>query len=164
MALSLILVRHAKSSWDTPALSDHDRPLNKRGRASARAIGDWLRKENLLPDQILTSTAQRTLETCALMGMGTTPQADRSLYLAGADTMLRALRQASGQCVMLLGHNPGIGEFAERLATALPAHPRFLDYPTGATTLFKFGPDGWKDVAFGSGKVKSFVIPRELLE
>ena len=59
MALSLILVRHAKSSWDTPALSDHDRPLNKRGRASARAIGDWLRKENLLPDQILTSTAQR---------------------------------------------------------------------------------------------------------
>lgn len=164
MALRLILVRHAKSSWDRPALSDHDRPLNKRGRASARAIGDWLRKENLLPDQVLTSSAQRTLETCALMGMGTAPQADRSLYLAGADTLLRALHQASGQCTMLLGHNPGIGEFAERLATALPAHPRFLDYPTGATTLFDFSPDSWKDISYGSGKVKSFVIPRELLE
>lgn len=164
MTLRLILVRHAKSSWDTPALSDHDRPLNKRGRASARAIGDWLRTENLLPDQILTSTAQRTLETCALMGLSTAPQADRSLYLAGADTLLRALQQASGQCVMLLGHNPGIGELAERLATALPAHPRFLDYPTGATTLFDFSPDSWKDISYGSGKVKRFIFPRELLQ
>ncbi len=164
MTLRLILVRHAKSSWDTPALSDHDRPLNKRGRASARAIGDWLRTENLLPDQILTSTAQRTLETCALMGLSTAPQADRSLYLAGADTLLRALQQASGQCVMLLGHNPGIGELAERLATALPAHPRFLDYPTGATTLFDFSQDSWKDISYGSGKVKRFIFPRELLQ
>ena len=163
MALKLILTRHAKSSWNTPALSDHDRPLNKRGRASAKALGEWLRRENMQPDQVLTSSAQRTLETYDLMGFDLVPEVSRNLYLANAGTLLHALKQARGTKVLMLGHNPGIGEFAERLAAKLPSHARFLDYPTGATTVFKFKIDRWQDVAFGIGKVKKFVIPRELV-
>ena len=58
--LRLILMRHAKSDWSHLDLSDHDRPLNNRGKASAAALGDWLRVKSYLPDQVLSSTAART--------------------------------------------------------------------------------------------------------
>lgn len=162
MALKLILTRHAKSSWKQPDIADHDRPLNKRGRASAVAVGKWLRREKMVPDEILSSSAERTRETAALMEFGTEPVYDETLYHASASTMLQQLQQAKGKKVMMLGHNPGIGEFAERLARQLPAHRRFLDYPTGATTVFKFDANSWDEVGFGTGKVKKFVIPREI--
>ncbi|MEQ9695237.1 histidine phosphatase family protein [Shimia sp. SDUM112013] len=163
MAFKLILVRHAKSSWKNLDQSDHDRPLNKRGRASAIALGDWLRKEKMVPDQVLCSTAARTRETYELMGFDVAPVLKEGLYHASADVILRHIQGASGQKLLLLGHNPGIGECAERLARKLPAHARFLDYPTGATTVFKFDADTWDAVRFGSGKVKKFTVPRDLL-
>ncbi len=163
MAFNLILVRHAKSSWENLSQPDHDRPLNKRGRASAVALGKWIRQKTTNPDQVLCSSAARTQETYALMGFDDPPEIREGLYHASSDTMLRHLHGASGNTVMMLAHNPGIGDFAERLATRLPSHPRFLDYPTGATTVFEFAVDSWHDVSFGQGHVKAFAIPRELL-
>jgi phosphohistidine phosphatase len=162
MTLRLILVRHAKSSWKEPALSDHERPLNKRGRASAKAVGDWLRRKGYAPDTVLSSTSERTRETHALMETKAPAEFDRSLYLSSAKNMLKALQGASGDTVMMLGHNPGTGEFAERLARKLPSHERFLDYPTCATTVLEFEADSWNEVSFGTGNVKAFVVPREL--
>ena len=63
----LLLLRHAKSSWHDPALTDFERPLNRRGRAAARAIGDYLVRNDLLPDLVLCSAAQRTRETLAFI-------------------------------------------------------------------------------------------------
>lgn len=163
MALKLILTRHAKSSWKQLDLPDHARPLNKRGRASAEAIGDWLRSESWVPDELLSSDAARTRETAALMGFDVDPVFLAALYHAGSTMMLKHLQSATGATVMMIGHNPGIAEFAERLARDLPAHRRFLDYPTCATTLFEFDADNWADVSFGTGKVRDFVIPRELV-
>ena len=60
MTRTLILTRHAKSSWDDPFLNDHDRPLNKRGRKSAPVIAGWLRENGWLPDEVLSSTSART--------------------------------------------------------------------------------------------------------
>ena len=68
----LILVRHAKSDWSL-GMADHDRPLNVRGRASAAAIGRWLREKNLRPDQVLCSTATRTRETLDLLDLDAPP-------------------------------------------------------------------------------------------
>ena len=62
MTRRLILMRHAKSSWDNPFAEDHQRPLNGRGKRSAKAIGEWLRAQGYLPDQILSSSATRTRE------------------------------------------------------------------------------------------------------
>ncbi|WP_299356426.1 histidine phosphatase family protein [uncultured Shimia sp.] len=163
MALKLILTRHAKSSWKQLDLTDHARPLNKRGRASAEAVGDWLRHEKMVPDETLSSDAARTRETAALMGFDVEPVFLSALYHAGSTMMLRQLHNATGKKVMMIGHNPGIAEFAERLARDLPAHRRFLDYPTCATTVFKFDVDSWADVSFGTGKVKKFIVPRELV-
>lgn len=165
MTRTLILTRHAKSSWNNPDLSDHDRPLNKRGRASAKAIGDWLQRERWLPDEVLSSTSERTRETWALMGMNAQKvRFAPALYHPEPDQMLQALFEATGQTVLLLGHNPGIAEFAERIVQSAPDHPRFFDYPTCATTVIHFDLTDWSQLNWRSGQVVAFVTPRELSE
>ena len=165
MPRTLILTRHAKSSWDNPGLSDHARPLNKRGRKSAAAIGAWLKEQGWLPDELLCSSSVRTRETWERMGL----EAHKltftdDLYHAPPDRMFRLLTAATGETVLMLGHNPGIAGFADAIVEQAPLHDRFFDYPTGATTVIRFGIDDWRDVSWRSGKVLGFVIPRELPE
>jgi phosphohistidine phosphatase len=161
MKRRLILTRHAKSSWDSPG-RDHDRPLNKRGYISAPAIGKWLRENDFEPDEILSSSARRTVETCEGLGFPITPTYMSALYHASADTMLQELQNAGGHTVLMVGHNPGIGDFAQRIVEEAPNHPRFFDYPTCATTVIEFDLENWEGVAYGTGRVLGFVIPREL--
>jgi len=158
----LILMRHAKSSWDDASLDDHDRPLNGRGRVSANVLGDWLRAKAYLPDQTLSSSSARTRETFARLGIYCDARFLDALYHAGPDDMLRELRLATGKSVLMLGHNPAIGWLASRLVTSPPDHPRFGDYPTGATLIADFPSDRWQGLAPGTGSVRDFVIPREL--
>ncbi|QYX56730.1 histidine phosphatase family protein [Roseovarius sp. SCSIO 43702] len=161
--LRLVLMRHAKSSWNHPGMMDHDRPLNDRGRRSARAMGDWLRAVNHVPDQILSSTATRTRETAALLGFEIAPDFTRKLYHAGPDEMMGVLNGATARTVLMLGHNPGIAWFADMLLGRPPEHPRFADYPTCATLVAEFPADAWPDVAEGSGTALQFAVPRDLM-
>ncbi len=167
MTLRLILTRHAKSSWSHPGLGDHERPLNARGRESAGAIGRWLKDKGYVPELVLSSDSARTRETWALvetaLGSGAEEEWLSVLYHAGTQTMLDVL-QGAGQtgCVMMLGHNPGIGGFAEMIVRRAPEHIRFFDYPTAATTVMEFDVEEWGDVDWGMGEVQDFVIPREL--
>ena len=163
----LILTRHAKSSWDDPLTPDHDRPLNDRGKAGAADLGQWLASRGYIPDQVLCSDAERTRKTWsgiapALPG---TPVLDLkpALYHAGAEVMLAVLRHASADCVMIIGHNPGIAEFATRLVAHAPLHPDFTRYPTGATLVVDFAMGDWAHVAFGQGTAIDFTIPREIV-
>ena len=78
--LRLILMRHAKSDWSYAGLDDHARPLNKRGRTSAAALGNWLRHNEYIPDHVLCSSAERTGET--LLGLGLDPQTE-TLFIRG---------------------------------------------------------------------------------
>lgn len=165
MTRTLILTRHAKSSWGDITLDDHDRLLNKRGRKSAPAIAGWLRENGWLPDEVLSSTSARTRETWDRMGL----QADkvcfhRTLYHADAEDMMLELSEATETTVLMLGHNPGIAVFASRIVQRVADHPRFHDYPTCATTVIRFDIDDWADIRWRSGRVLGFVTPRELLE
>ena len=163
MTRRLILMRHAKSSWDDPLQSDHDRPLNKRGRRSADALGDWLRGCAYLPDEILCSSAARTRETCDRLRLGDVPTRYLDgLYMAGPDRMLAALQRATGETILMLGHNPGIGKFAQSIVAAPPQHDRFSDYPTGAILIVGFEDMAWADLRWRAGTVEDFVVPREL--
>jgi phosphohistidine phosphatase len=159
----LILMRHAKSDWSESGLDDHARGLNKRGERSAKALGDWLRAEELLPDEVLCSDARRARLT--FEGLGLTPKRApnflRALYLASADEMLRILQAASGKCVLMIGHNDGIGDMAQRLVTSPPDHPRFSAYPTGATLVADL-PTSWPMTRWHTAEPRSFVVPREL--
>lgn len=163
MTRTLILTRHAKSSWDDPRQDDHDRPLNNRGRKSAKAIGDWLRAQGHVPDAGLSSTSLRTRETWGGLGFDVPVTFDEALYHAGPETIFRVLQRATVPTVLLLGHNPGIGAFAERIVGTPPDHARFLDYPTCATLVVRFDTDDWRTITWGSGDALEFVIPRELL-
>jgi phosphohistidine phosphatase len=171
MALRLILMRHAKSSWDDPAMPDAARPLNKRGRKSATAIGKWLRKREVIPAAVLSSPSQRTRETwervaAELGAKGAVlpqPRWDDALYLAEPADMLAVLRTATGPGpVMMLGHNPGISLFAGAILERAPALAAYERYPTGATAIIDLDAPGWPQVDWGCGRLVSFVTPREL--
>ena len=86
-----------------------------------------------------------------------------ALYHAGPDVMMAVLRHASADVVMMIGHNPGIAEFAARLVAHPPSSPEFARYPTGATLVADFDVADWGAVAFGSGVVVDFIVPREIL-
>lgn len=159
---TLILMRHAKSSWDDPRLGDHKRPLNGRGRVSADAMGDWLRARKYQPDQALVSSSARTRETFARLGYICDTSFEEALYHASALTMLKLLRAAEGRSVLMLGHNPGIAEFAGSLVHQAPDHERFFDYPTCATLVARFEIDDWHDLTVNTGIVLDFAIPREI--
>lgn len=167
MSRTLILTRHAKSSWGDPTQDDFDRPLNDRGRKSAAALGSWLAERDLIPQEVLVSGARRTVETWQGIAREMPQQADMrsepGLYHASAPAILGALRTATAPIIMLIGHNPGIGDCAGQLADTAPAHPGFAQYPTGATTVLQFPGQAWRETDWRQGQVLEFIVPRELL-
>lgn len=161
----LILMRHAKSDW-SHGTSDHDRPLNPRGRGAAEALGNWLRAEGLLPDAVLCSTAARTRETCALLNLPESCAVEhlRQLYLAEPNEITANLRQrASGDTLLLVAHNPGIAAAAALLLQQTPDQDAFDRYPSGATTVMDFDIDNWADLAPGSAALHAFTVPKQLV-
>nr|MCU0905123.1 histidine phosphatase family protein [Tabrizicola sp.] len=86
-----------------------------------------------------------------------------ALYHAGPDVMMAVLRHAKADVVMMIGHNPGIAEFAARLVAHAPSNPEFGRYPTGATLVADFDVADWGDVSFGSGVTVDFIVPREIV-
>jgi phosphohistidine phosphatase len=164
----LILIRHAKSAWDDPMSDDHQRVLNERGRLSAPALGDWLARRALVPGQALVSDAARTRETWELIAgrLDGAPPAEYlpELYHAWAERMLEVLRdRGRATTVAMVGHNPGIGEFAARLVAVRPERTQFAIYPTGATTVIDLPARSWEKVAFGTGGIVDFTVPRDLV-
>jgi phosphohistidine phosphatase len=132
---TLLLMRHAKSSWSEPGLADHDRPLNKRGKQAAPEMGKLLRKEELTPDMILCSTARRSRETAKAVAEACGYEGDiesqRDLYSSDAACYVDVLRHLPDRVkrVLLVGHNPEIEELldmltgsAERMTTGAIAH------------------------------------------
>jgi phosphohistidine phosphatase len=160
----LILMRHAKSDWSGGPSSDHDRPLNPRGRKAATALGDWLRHHDILPDQILSSSSERTRETLARLKLS--PDIDtqflRGLYLAPAEAILKTLQGTKAECVLMIGHNPGIGMMAEAILETLPEHPKFIAYPSGATLVAEFDITDWAQAEWGKANARHFTVPRDL--
>lgn len=117
----LLILRHAKSSWDHPELSDHERPLNKRGKRDAPRVGEYLRAASLVPDIIMSSTARRAQETADRVidssGFDGSLLLIPEFYHGNYETMLELLRQLPDEaaCVMIVGHNPDLEEFIEEL-------------------------------------------------
>jgi phosphohistidine phosphatase len=168
---TLILMRHAKSSWDDPRQQDIDRPLNGRGRKAALRMGAWLAAEGWRPDVVLCSAARRTRETLELM-QACLPERvaitfAEALYMATPREMLGEIGKVppATETVMLLGHNPGIGSLAALLAgsgdpKALPGvHGKF---PTAAIAVLHFDTDAWSGLEGGSGELIAFQRPRDL--
>lgn len=169
----LILLRHAKSSWSDPDLDDHDRPLNQRGRLAAPLMGAWLAERDLTPDHVICSSSARTIETwrrarALLNGEAPDPTISAKLYHADPAAMLKLLRAApdEAETVMMIGHQPGLGAFARKLANgATPAGcaRAFTKFPTAACAVLESEAESWADAAFGEARFSAFAIPRELV-
>ncbi len=143
---TLLIMRHAKSSWKEPQIEDHERPLNKRGKQNAPRMGRLLREMELVPDLVLSSSAKRARDTaqavadqCRYKG---TLKLDRELYAAPAETYLQALRNLEDDYkrVLLVGHNPGL----EELLFHLTGEQARL--PTAAVAQVKLPIKKWQEL------------------
>lgn len=172
----LLLLRHAKSSWDDPLLADHARPLNARGRRAATAMAGAMRELGLSPDVVMVSSARRTLQTLeAISPFPDTPLIEPmdDLYLAPWPRMLELLRKApeTARSVMLIGHNPGLQDLSLALAgagamagSAAAAARRMAEgFPTCALAEFTIAAR-WPDLAEGGGRLVRFLVPADLPE
>lgn len=161
----LILTRHAKSSWDDPRREDFDRSLNARGQDDAPRIGAWLRARGHVPEAALVSTATRATQTFARLFQGAVPPPARfldALYHAGPETLRATLAGATAGVVLMVGHNPGIGDFATRLLATPPADPDYERYPTCATAVIDFPVESWAKLGWHSGTLVDFIVPKRL--
>lgn len=164
----LLLLRHAKSDWDDPGLSDHARPLNARGRAAAATMGGFIRDQGLSPDLVMLSSSRRTRQTLEGLDLPPPPLGVvplDSLYLAepGAIRALLAEAPEAAQTLMVIGHNPGLHELTWELAGP-GEHPSLAaGFPTA--TLAEFAVSGpWRDLLRGEARFLRLTQPRSLTE
>jgi phosphohistidine phosphatase len=172
--LKLILMRHAKSSLADKKDGDYDRPLSKRGKQAAPAMGRALAKHGIKPDLVLSSPARRTRDTLKLVleAMEITPPVsyDDRLYSFGdGSSYLNLLsRQKAGELVMIMGHNPSIHNLALRLAET--GDTRSLTrmkrkFPTAAAAVIALPFDNWsglKDTTDANGILELFLTPKSV--
>ena len=171
--LTLMLLRHAKSSWDHPGLEDFDRPLAARGLDAAPRMAAHISAALQAPNLILCSGSARTRETLKLVvpQLAAVPEIvfEDELYLASASELLTRLRRAprSKPRVMMIGHNPGFHDFAIALTAHGDAHLRanLADkFPTAALAVLTFKGDAWSKVGPETGTLTHFVKPSQLLK
>ena len=169
--LTLSLLRHAKSSWKNPALPDRERPLNARGMSDAPAMGRAMSERGIEPELVLCSSAQRTVDTLALVlpELKIEPEVvyEDALYQASPDDMLGMLRglQPGARNVLIVGHNPEIQALALGLVGAGPKDLRNRlaeKYPTGGLAVINFTAGFWSSVDAGSGSLSLFLTPRDI--
>ena len=162
------VLRHAKSSWDEPALADHDRPLAERGRRAGTAMCGHLRSEGIAPDLILCSTAVRARETLARIepALGEPPvKVERGLYGASAAALMERLRRLPDGCesVLIIGHNPGLHDLALELARPRAGREELaVKFPTAALATLELQIGSWRELGPGAAELTAFVRPRDL--
>ena len=165
------LLRHAKSSWDDPALADFDRPLAPRGQAACKAMSNYLRLADIEPGLVICSSAARARETIeglrSALSEETKVRYDKQVYLGGARALLTRLRRVPEgvSSVMLVGHNPTLEILALQLVGGgdSEAQGRMVEkFPTGALATLVVGKGRWKDLEPGDCELHSFVTPRDL--
>jgi phosphohistidine phosphatase len=162
----LYLLRHAKSSWDDPALADRDRPLASRGRKAAARVARYIELEQIAPELVLCSPARRCLDTLeairAALGEAARVEVEEALYGAGSGDLLRRLRKvpAATASVLFIGHSPAIQELALMLARdADDLHRLRTKFPTAALVILDV-PGAWKDLGAAPAVLEDFVVPR----
>ena len=169
MSRNLLIMRHAKSAWDTDAATDFERPLAKRGQKDAPSMGGWLREKELVPDYLVSSPAERARQTAISVSKALDFKKkkinwDARIYGAGTEELLEVLAEAPKETktVLIVGHNPGL----EFLFAHLSGDSGGLGYESGliktATVVHLQMPDNWDNLAKGCATLVTVQSPREL--
>ncbi len=163
-----MLMRHGKSDWGRP-LPDQHRPLKKRGRRAARAVGRWLRKEKVVPDLLLSSPARRALDTARLVAaeLELGPEmvrVEEAIYGGWPDELMGVIRAVEDRVrtLLLVGHNPDLEDLVLELAAPGPvAGPGEKILPTAALAVFSLDA-GWAGLDPDRIRLVTMVRPRQL--
>jgi len=160
----ITLLRHAKSDWNSPTRDDFDRPLNARGYRDAPRMGKQLYKRGLHPQLILSSPALRAITTAQIVAAELSYKTesivtDSNLYLASPATILDILRTKGAACtdVMLVGHNPGLSELANRICAV-----SIDNIPTCGAFTVELYADNWDALGKVAGQLTWFDYPKKL--
>ncbi|MGH9946738.1 MAG: SixA phosphatase family protein [Pyrinomonadaceae bacterium] len=157
----LLLLRHAKSSWGDSNLADFDRPLNSRGVVAAPFMGELMAERGLIPDAIVSSPAKRAEQTATLVkengGLNAPLSFDDRIYEASPQSLLYVASNLDDdlQCVMLVGHNPGMEGFIGFLTKTVEP------MPTAALAIIDLDIKKWSQIAFGTGSLETVIRPRD---
>jgi phosphohistidine phosphatase len=163
----LLLIRHAKSSWDDPALADHERPLAPRGRKATERIAEHLTGSDTTVDMVLCSPARRARETLDLLApaLGEAEVVvDDDLYGASVPELIERIHDVSDDVASLavIGHNPGIQDLTVELARHGAHVERALKkFPTAAVAVLELDTP-WSQLAPGGARLVSFTVPKDL--
>lgn len=164
----LTLIRHAKSSWKFPELSDFERPLNKRGKRDLPLMAERLAQRNLSPDLLLSSSAKRTTLTAQaiktrLRLSGEQCQFSELIYEASHTTLLQILRQPPNhhQHIMLVGHNPGLEMLGYYLGQESFTRENLDKFPTAAVMQLQLAIDSWHKLGENCAKLLWFDYPKK---
>lgn len=158
----LLLMRHAKSSWDNANMSDHDRPLAPRGKKAAPEMAEWLKKNDCVPELILCSTACRALETAELVESYLTQEVPMEilggLYHAPPETLKVVAAQVPADIlrVMIVAHNPGMYELLNQFTV------KDTPFPTAAIGCLEAESTSWGQFFSNQPQLKFFVTPKEI--
>ena len=167
----LTILRHAKSSWDDPAVEDFNRPLNERGWNAARRMGREMKQRGMRFDIVLASTAARVRETIdgveEKYDFGAPIQFEPQIYAATEQRLLQLVRAVpkTVRSALVVGHNPGL----EQLIIGLTIDDKhgFRDrvadkFPTAGLAAIELPAERWRDVKAGSGKIVALIFPKDL--
>ncbi|MBK8442878.1 MAG: histidine phosphatase family protein [Sphingobacteriales bacterium] len=165
---TLILIRHAKSSWEFPELEDRERPLKKRGKNDAALIADYMLGKKILPDVWFSSPAVRALSTANIIAdilekklKTLSISIDKRLYFEGVEAMLAVVHQLPSEAknAVLFGHNPDISSFINYLSSDDEME---RELPTCGLVQLRFDIKEWKQIAAGGGKFFMLLYPSML--
>lgn len=160
------LLRHAKSDWGQSDKRDFDRGLNDRGKRGAALMGAHVRQQGMAWDRLIASPARRVQLTLESAAIGLAPDWNEDLYLASTDTIYDVLRAASGDAVLIAGHNPGLGDMVLELVAPSKENALFDEakakFPTAAFAVLDLAIDDWPDLRPECGTLVHFKRPRDL--
>ena len=167
----LLILRHAKSAWNTDAPSDFERPLSKRGRRDAPRVGRFLVGEGLVPDYVVSSPATRARQTviaaCEPLGIVEADiHWDERIYHASTGALMEVLSEcpAKAQRVLIAGHNPGLEMLVQTLSRhRVPRPPDFKLMPTAAVAHLEI-PGDWRDIDGGIATLLNLTRARSLTD
>jgi phosphohistidine phosphatase len=169
MSRELLILRHAKSDWDSGARTDFDRPLAKRGRKDAPRVGRWLKEQGLIPDHVVSSPAERAKQTvigvCEQMNIS--PENinwDSRIYHASSGALLDVLNESPAEArrVLIAGHNPGLEILLQNLcANEVPIPEDWKLMPTAAVAHLEI-LSSWQDLEGGLARLLSLTRSRSL--
>lgn len=154
-------MRHAKSSWDNPNLSDFDRPLNHRGLKAAPFVARLMNLRKAIPDLIVSSPARRTEQSAELVkqsaGFAAEIRRDARIYEASPAELLSVLSETENEfgAVLLIGHNPGVEGLIKTLTGLL------RPMPTAALVGTSLNIESWSEIAPDCGKLTFIVHPKD---